>query len=391
MPPRRARASAALERVPPWAVGLLTLLGALGFVLARWQVAADRDLARFVVAGSLLTSPEAGIPVLEGPGYDGQFSYRLAVDPTDLRPQAEGVTLDAALRLQRITYPFLAFLVSFGQQSWVPTALVAVNVVGLALVGLLAALLARHHGRAPLWGLLAAGFFGFVISLARDLTEITTAVLLLAGVLAWQRGRRGPAVLAFCAAALSRESALLFVGVFLLAEVVQAWRRERGLPLRLLALASAPLLAFLAWQAVAWQAVGVVPLLASSGRNLVLPGQDLAPAAVGWVRGAVALQPADLVNLGQFVALVAVVGLAGLALRRSAVPVGVKAAYAVALLLVLSLSASVWRGPADFRTATELYVASVLVLLGSGRPLRVPALLLAVTTPLTALLRVVDL
>lgn len=391
---RRESVAASLERVPPWAVAALTLLAATLFVLARWQLAADGDLARFVLAGSLLTSPEAGIPVLAGPGYDGQFSYRLAVDPTDLRPEAQGVTLDAALRLQRITYPALAFVVSLGQEAWVPAALVAVNVLGLAAVALLAALLARDAGRAPLWGLLAAGFFGFVITLARDLTEITTAALLLGGVLAWQRGRRGLASGAFSAAALSRESALLFVGVFLLAEVVQAWRRGERAPgamLRLLGLAAAPLLAFCAWQAVAWQAIGVVPVLASGGRNLVLPGQDLAPAAVGWVRGAAALEPADLVNLGQFVCLLVVVGLAGLALRRSAATVGLKAAWLAALLLVVSLSASVWRGPADFRTSTELYVASVVLLLGSRRPLHVPALLLAVATPLTALLRVVDL
>lgn len=375
--------------VPPWAVAVLALLLGSLLVTARWVVAADGDVARFVVAGTLLTSPEAGIPVLEGPGYDGQFSYRLAVDPTALGPEAQGVTLDSALRLQRITYPVLVHLVAFGQQSWVPAALVLVNLLMLGLVALFAAVLARDAGRSPLCGLLVAGFFGFVVTLARDLTELTTAAMLLAGVLAWQRGRLWPAALAFSAAALSRESALLFVGAFLLAELAVSLRREDRVP-RLLA-SVAPLVAFCAWQAVCWRATGELPLLASRGRNLVLPGQDLVPAAGEWVRGAAVLERAALVDLGQFSALVVIVVLAGWGLRRSSAPVGIKAAWVVALLLVLSLSASVWRGPADFRTASELYVASVLVLLGSTRSLRVPAALLLVATPLTALLRVVDL
>lgn len=382
-------AADAVRGLPPWAVAALTLGLASLFVVARWWLAADGDVARFVVAGTLLTSPEAGVPRLPGPGYDGQFSYRLALDPTDLRLEAQGIALDSALRLQRITYPALVFVVALGQTAWVPTALVLVNLLGLAAIAFLGAHLARDLGRAPICGLLLAGFFGFVVSLGRDLTEITTAATLLGGVLAWQRGRHALAALSFSAAVLSRESALLFVGAYLLAELAAAWRGGR-LRVRPVLLASLPLAAFGAWQVICWRVVGVLPLRASEGRNLVLPGQDLAPAVLEWMRGAAALDRQDLINLGQFGYLLVVVLMAVWVLKASTTSWGVKAAWGVALLLVLSLSESVWRGPADFRTAVELHLASALVLLGSRRSLLLPGTLLLVATPLTALLRIVD-
>lgn len=104
-------------------------------------------------------------------------------------------------------------------------------------------------------------------------------------------------------------------------------------------------------------------------------------------RGA-GLDRADLISLGQLATLVVLVVAAGLALRSSRAVPGVKVAWGLALLLVASLSANVWKGPADFRTAAELHVLTAVVLLTSRRSLRVPGTVLALATVLTALFRI---
>ena len=381
---RAARLSHA-GRLTPVAVAVIVLLAASAFVTARWLVAADRDVGRFVLVGSAYAGASPQVPVLPGPGYDGQFAYRVAVAPTQLEGDAGEVALDSPLRLQRLTYPLLAAALALGRDGAVPEALVLVNVLGLGLLALLAAVLARDAGRPPVAGLLVPAFFGFATTLGRDLTEVVTAVLLLAGVLALLRDRAGLAALAFSGAVLSRESALLLYAVLAAVELARRPSLVRA------AWSAVPVGVFCAWQAVCLAVVGAVPLLSSSGKNLVLPLQDLLPAAVGWVRGALALQRADLITLGQLLALLVLVAAAGLALRRSTALPGVRAAWVAALLLVAGLSENVWKGPADFRTASELAVLSALVLLESRARLRLPALALAAAGTGTVLFRVTSL
>lgn len=368
----------------------LVLVGASAFVGARWQVAADRDLSRFVVAGSEYTSPSTGIAVEPGRGYDGQFSYRLAVDPSELQRRANGVVLDSPLRLQRITYPAISHVLALGRAELVPAALVLVNVLALGMLALLAATMARDAGRPPLAGLLVVGYFGFFTSLGRDLTEISTAVLLVSGLLAFDRRHDLLAVGLVSAAVLSRESALLLYVVYIAVQVSTGWRNGKG-RLATAGLAVLPVAVFLAWQVVCRLAVGSFPLLSSSGKNLVLPFQDLLPAAAGWLRGAAALARPDLIHVGQLLTVLVVVVAAALSLRSATVAPGIKAAWAAGLLLFVSLSANVWRGPADFRTGADLHVLSALVLVGSDRSLRLPAYLLAAAAVMTALFRITSI
>src|SRR5579859_7863604 len=81
--------------------------------------------------------------------YDGQFFYRLAIDPSASRDV--GISFDhPSYRQQRILYPLIARGLSAGQDAWVPFVLVAINVVGLAVLGALGARFAVECG-APAW------------------------------------------------------------------------------------------------------------------------------------------------------------------------------------------------------------------------------------------------
>ena len=116
------------------AVPLATL-----FALLRWSVAAHRRLGEFVVAGTRYADPERvpkTLPVQSIYGYDGQFYYRLGLDPFDLARTAFGIRLDSFSRVERMGYPFLAWLVAGGQHAWLPLALVVVNVAACGGVAL---------------------------------------------------------------------------------------------------------------------------------------------------------------------------------------------------------------------------------------------------------------
>lgn len=140
-----------VERLTPVHVGLLASALALAFVGARLAVPADGDVSRLVVAGDEFTDPAAVEPeihVLEDSGgYDGQFFWRLAVDPLEWDTSAphHGVQFDNAYRPPRIVYPLLAWLAAAGQPGLVAYTLVGVNVVGCGVVAGLAARLARSR------------------------------------------------------------------------------------------------------------------------------------------------------------------------------------------------------------------------------------------------------
>src|SRR5579862_4994732 len=158
----------------PWATGAIALVGATAFVLLRLAVAAKGHVSRFVLAAGPWS--HAGrvpreLQLVPGTGYDGQFYFRLALDPANLHHSAYGITLDAPFRLERIAYPVVAWLLALGRPGAVPWTLVVANILSLAVLGALAGALARQAGRHALWGLLLVGYFGLVFSLGRDLTE----------------------------------------------------------------------------------------------------------------------------------------------------------------------------------------------------------------------------
>ncbi len=210
------------------------MLAAVVFFVFRLEVFAHGDITRFIDAGSsFVNSAKAprGLAIVPGSGYDGEFYYRLALDPANLHRTAYGITFDTAFRLQRITYSAIAWLFAGGRQGLIPVSLVVVNILGLGALGWLGGLVAKDSNRPAVYGLLIAGYFGFLFTLGRDLTEICAATFLLAGLVALRRDRPVLAGFLLAAAALSRETALAFavsVGIVSLVEIARRRRRSRA-------------------------------------------------------------------------------------------------------------------------------------------------------------------
>ena len=359
----------------PAAAGLIALAGALGFALLRCWLAAGWDVTRFVRAAAPFAAAARtprGLHVFPGNGYDGQFYYRLALDPADLHRTAFGITVDAPFRLQRIGYPALAWLLSLGQHGWVPVALVAVNVLAIGALGVTGGLLARDRGRHALCGLLLAGYFGFFISLGNDLTEPVAAGCLLGGVLAYRRGRPAVAGLLFGYAALTRETALIVPLALAITRLATVARGRGGRRLAAADLAwSLPVAGYAAWQAVLRAVTGQVILLSAAASNA---SQGLPFGAFGralrlnlsllWPpTGAACIWFLELATLIAFLAA------AVAALRATTVPVYERAAFVMFTIELGALSGSIWAGHADLRSLDESYLFAVLVLLGSRRRL----------------------
>src|SRR5580704_10779986 len=209
---------------------LIALVAALTFVLARLQTWAQGNIGRFILVGRHFATPAQlppGIPVAPTYGYDGQFFYRLALNPFNFRPIAYGIRVDQPYRYMRIGYPWLTWLVSVGQHVLVPVMLVVINVAAIGVMGFLGGVFARQGGRHALAGLVLPAYFGLITSVSRDTAEPLSAACLLGGLLAIRARRPLLAGLLLAYGVLTRESVLVAVAAVGMVEVVGAIRRRR--------------------------------------------------------------------------------------------------------------------------------------------------------------------
>ena len=343
------------------AAGLLYLLF-LSLLLAR----VGGDASTFVTAGDRLADPARtppGLSVRAGSnGYDGQFFYRLALDPWPSDPTGRGITLDnPPYRQQRLLYPLLAGALALGQPLALPWTLIGVNLTALLALAWLAGALAQRLGRHALEGLLLALYPGFLFSLARDLPEPLEAAWLLGAALAWRSGRCWLAGGLLTLAVLTRETALLAAGCWLLAALLGTSgplrdRLRRSGPLLL------PLAAGLLWQAaLLWRwgrlplrtgLLGLAPPLAGPLAFLGLIARFETPLAWAWL--------AELPLLAGLGVLTAS------ALRGSAARGGEKLAWGAYGLLGISLTPFIWAEDWAFmRALTGAGLFGGIVLLGS--------------------------
>jgi len=363
----------------PWRLGLAVSGVAAVWVALRVLVVAHGHIGGLVVAGSRFVSPTPytrGVPIRPGNGYDGQFYFRLALGPLDWGRQAFGVTLDSLGRLDRVTYPAVVWALSAGQPSAVPVMMVVANVAAMGVLAGLCAALARTAGRHPLWGLLIGGFWGFLWTLGRDLTELTEAVFVVAGLLALRHRRPVLAGVLLAAAALAREEAVAVAGAVLLARLWQlvAGRRRRPRPALRQPTSVAggrwadaawaiPTVAFAAWQLALRAATGSFPVRASGNANSGLP-------LVGAIGGLVnhlehPAHVASLVWLGELVVLVFMGAMAARSLLSSNALLHEKVAWALSGLLALSLAKDIWLGNVGFRSLDDFYLLSGVLVLSS--------------------------
>jgi hypothetical protein len=260
----------------PW--WIVTLVAAVYLVLV--VAANDGDPLALATLGTRFSEGDPD----GSEGYDGQFAYYIARDPLHGWQYCDV----PAYRYQRILYPLLARLLALGQEAWILYALPLVNLIALGAGTWLTERILRRY-RMSRWYALTYGLYaGQLMSVRLNLNEPLSYTLVLAGILAAERDRWRWGVLFFTLAALAKETALVFVGGYLLFLLARRqWGRFAGLALGVG-------LPFLAWQGVLWAWLGR-PGLGSGGAGAT--GWELVPYRGLWSVGAVDLRALALLAL----------------------------------------------------------------------------------------------
>jgi len=375
-----ARGRARVERLPnrAWTAAAAALLVVVPFAGVRLVIAAHGDASRFAVVGSDFADPSRtphGLHVFpHSAGYDGQFFYRLAIDPGDLDvAEANGIRIDDVLRSGRIAYPAAAWVVGAGgQPTGVAWGLVLLNVAGLAALAAVGGVLAQRFGMHAVWGVFFAAYWGFIFTLSRDLSEILAATATLGAVVFLLDRRFAAAAVTFSIAALTREQALLTAGLLCLGACV-GWRTAPSWSRRLVALLPVVIAAvvLLLWNAVVHWSTGEFPVTSSTSSNLGPPFVGMIEGMGDWLHeirvGGFAARYSAMLNFLQLGALALLIALAirGWVATRERVELWI--ALAGMSLFLVSLTQSVLGAPANFRTVYDVYLLAVILVFASRR------------------------
>ena len=346
-----------MRRLPdqPWVTVAVAALLVGAFLLLRLVMVGGP--AAFVAAGEQYVDPSrapAELVVEPGSGYDGQFVYRMALEPLPTTQTGHGITFDSSsYRAQRVVTPALAWAVVRLTPLEEAAALLAVNVLALLVAAWAAGRLVRRFGGHAAWGVLPVLSFAMVIPLARDLTEPVAWAATLVALELWLAGRRPWAALLFTIAVLARETSILVPAGLGLWAVVEAMRARRvQLPVLWLLL---PLAVEVAWQLHLGTVWGELPV--RTGK------ENVGTPFLGVARTLVDLDGARAHPVWEAERL-AVLGLlvwSGVRLWSSTLPGGVRVAWGLSALLALSLGG--WTYDAQFlRAVNEAIGLSLLVL-----------------------------
>jgi hypothetical protein len=341
----------------------------LVFVVLRWTRLGGAGA--FPLAGGPQVHP--GTPPglrVTSTGYDGQYVYRLALDPFTRAVTAHGITLDLpGYRQQRIMTALLAYLIAKLPGVSVAVALIVVNVAAVALAIWFGTALADRVGRHPAFGLVLAVPACIPISVGRDLTEPVAWAGALAGIYLVRQRRWFWAAVALTVALLARETtAVIAVGLML----GEAWALARRTPsaTRRAAWLLLPFVVEAAWQLWLGHVWGTLPLrTGESSQHLGVPVVSvlgsLLYGVIGSHSGSVAFGLAVLLERLVLLALM-VSAAATVVRRRSYATLGEIIGWGLAVVLALALST--WKTDVAFLRATyEAWAMSVLLLVLATR------------------------
>lgn len=177
-------------------------------------------------------------------GYDGQFYFFIAADPSHARDYMHVGTDDqSGIRYARIGYPAVARMLSGGSMTALPAAMIALNLLAVGLGTAAVALWLLRRGRSAWFAALYALWPGVVYAVFRDLSEPLAYCFAALALLVFDpssRRRLAAAAGLLALSLLTRETTIAFVVGLTIALVLKdrTWRR----PLAFFAASIAPMI-----------------------------------------------------------------------------------------------------------------------------------------------------
>jgi hypothetical protein len=362
-----------LPRPQPSSAQIALLITAIyaGFLLALVSTHPG-GLARLIDAGSEMvdreTAPASLQPIQDGYGYDGQFNFRLALNPFTSNETEQGMTLDLpAYRHQRLLYPLLAWTVSLGRPEILPIALPLINLLAIGGLTWAGAELALAAGRSRWWGAVLALAPGIQMGLAYDLAEPLLAGLVIGGILLLGQRRTWSAALLLTLAVLCQEAAVLIpVGIGIVALATEDVKLRARWPVWIL-----PIVTFVLMQVWVNAVWGEAPIRVASG-FIAEPLRGI----VATIRGQI--PPRSLTQALLLAALLYVpvfLGAALLATRTSLASREVTLAWALTSALFLMSTTAIWNAePMVWRALLVPFLLGNIMLIQSSSLFRFPVL-----------------
>ena len=341
------------SRAQAWIVGIVGL-AISSVVVLRILIPNGMDPTTFLTLGA--KAPEqteyarrllGDVATRPNLGHDGRFFFAQSNDPLYLQPEQHAAFLDRPVyRAQRMLFPLIAGGFGLFPPGVVVWSMLVTNLLAMCVGALLAARLAIRWGASPWLGLAVPLNIGLILELQIDGAGVVAYACGVGAIYALVTDRLWAATLLFAAAALSRESMLVFaVGVFVL-----LWLEHRTYLWRLV---SVPLLAMAAWHIYIRLRLAGVSGVGVRLENFAPPFVGMWQALHYWAMEASAL-------VAGMAILVIVVAFTVLAIR-SRLPIAWGALPFVGLATILSVYT--WRYPLDIaRAMAPVFTAAPFLL-----------------------------
>lgn len=196
------------------------------------------------------TLPQGLVVQVNSDGYDGQGYYMMAINPTlekiHIIPNA----------LQRIIYPLLASVLSFGIISLIPFNMLFINYVSIILSSYVLILILKRYKANLNLVFLWAFNVGLLICALRDLTGPLMILFVVAAIYLMEKQKYFISMIFLALAILTRDAALsVYVGLLLYFLIKLDFKK-----LRLYLLSIIP---FLIWEVMLIFKTGRIPLFIS--------------------------------------------------------------------------------------------------------------------------------